>query len=114
MSNPQEQLKQRIVEALKAITAFAMQADEILEALSQDNKAKFSAIFPEDSIFNTKATRFLPYIQELDHDLNNLPDMDDQTFEDQLTELVKKMEAIQGVLQRFHQARDYKDKPEHH
>lgn len=108
----QDVLHQRIEDALKAITAFAIQADEILEALAKDNKAKFSAIFPEESLFKTRGNRFLPYIEELDQDFKSLPDINDQVFEIQLTELVKKMEAIQSVLQRFHEARDYDDDAE--
>jgi hypothetical protein len=105
-------LHQRIEEALKAIVPFALQADEILEGLSQENKAKFKAIFPENSPFKTAGNRFLPYMEELDEDFKNLPEMHDAAFETLLTDIVKKMEVIQIVLQGFHQLRDYEDEEE--
>ncbi len=105
-------IHQRIEEALKAIIPFALQADEILDGLSQENKAKFKAIFPEDSPFKTSGNRFLPYMEELDADFKNLPDMQDQAFEILLTDLIKKMEAIQNVLQAFHSLRDYENDDE--
>ena len=66
-------LHQSIEDALKAIIPFAQQADEIIEALNADKKAKFSAIFPSDSLFQTSSTRFLPYIEELDKNFQALP-----------------------------------------
>ncbi|EAT11577.1 hypothetical protein HF888_12350 [Bermanella marisrubri] len=106
-------LHQRIEDALKAIIPFAQQADEIIEALKAENKAKFTAIFPQDSIFQTTANRFLPYIEELDKDYQALPeDVNDPAFEPLLKDLVKKMELIQLILQEFHNARDYDDEEE--
>ncbi|NVK37838.1 MAG: hypothetical protein HWE18_07940 [Gammaproteobacteria bacterium] len=105
-------IHQRIEEALKAIIPFALQADEILDGLSQENKGKFKAIFPEDSPFKTSGNRFLPYMEELDADYKSLPEMQDPVFETLLTDLVKKMEAIQHVLQAFHSLRDYDDEDE--
>lgn len=105
-------INQRIEEALKAIVPFALQADEILDGLSQDNKAKFKAIFPEDSLFTATGNRFLPYMEEIDVDFKALPDQQDAAYEVLLTSLVKKMEAIQLVLQSFHQLRDYENEDE--
>ena len=105
-------INQRIEEALKAIVPFALQADEILDGLSQDNKAKFKAIFPEDSIFTASGNRFLPYMEEIDNDFKALPEQQDPAYETLLTRLVKKMEAIQLILQSFHQLRDYDDEKE--
>ncbi|MFY0641773.1 MAG: hypothetical protein JXR16_12055 [Bermanella sp.] len=109
---PDNVLHQRIEEALKAIVPFALQADEILEGLSQENKAKFKAIFPDNSPFKTAGNRFLPYMEELDEDFKSLPEMNDPAFEALLTDIVKKMEVIQIVLQGFHQLRDYDDEEE--
>ncbi|WP_396588906.1 hypothetical protein [Bermanella sp. R86510] len=107
MSHP---VFQRIEEALKAIIPFAQQADEIIEELNAEDKAKFTAIFPKHSLFRVEANRFLPYIEELDHDYQNLPsDVQDPAFEPLLTDLVKKMERLQMILQQFHDTRDYGD-----
>src|SRR5690554_5280791 len=106
-------LHQRIEDALKAIIPFAQQADEIIEALNAEKKAKFSAIFPSDSLFQTSSTRFLPYLEELDRDYQALPtDIHDPAFEPLLKTLVKKMELIQRILQDFHNSRDYTDAQE--
>lgn len=105
-------INQRIEDALKAIVPFALQADEILDGLSQENKAKFKAIFPEESLFTTTGNRFLPYMEEIDVDFKALPEQQDVAYEMLLTSLVKKMEAIQLVLQSFHQLRDYEDEDE--
>lgn len=108
-------LHQRIEDALKAIIPFAQQADEIIEALNAEKKAKFSAIFPSDSLFQTSSTRFLPYIEELDKNFQALPqDVNDPDFEQLLKNIVKKMELIQRVLQDFHSSRDYDDAQESH
>jgi hypothetical protein len=105
-------INERIEDALKAIVPFALQADEILESLSQDNKAKFKAIFPEDSVFTTTGNRFLPYMEEIDQDFKALPEQQDEAFKPLLTSLIKKMESIQLILQSFHQLRDYEDDTE--
>lgn len=105
-------INQRIEEALKAIVPFALQADEILEGLSQENKAKFKAIFPEDSLFDASGNRFLPYMEEIDENFKALPTAQDPAYEALLTQLVKKMESIQLVLQSFHQLRDYGNESE--
>lgn len=106
-------LHQRIEDALKAIIPFAQQADEIIEGLNAENKAKFSAIFPSDSLFQTSSTRFLPYIEELDKNFQALPqDVSDADFEQLLKNLVKKMELIQRILQDFHNSLDYDDAQE--
>lgn len=105
-------INERIEDALKAIVPFALQADEILDSLSQENKAKFKAIFPEDSLFTATGNRFLPYMEEIDADFKALPEPQDAAYETLLTSLVKKMEAIQIILQAFHQLRDYDDEDE--
>lgn len=101
-------IHQRIEDALKVMVPFASQADDILNALKQENKGNFSAIFPKHSLFRTVALRFLPYMEELDQDLKALPtDMQDPAFEPLLTDLMKKLETTQQVLNSFHELRDY-------
>jgi hypothetical protein len=101
-------IHQRIEEALKIMVPFSIQADEALDQLKQDQKANFSAIFPKHSLFKTVDTRFLPYMEELDNDLLNLPqDMQDPAFEPLLTDILKKLETTQQVLNSFHELREY-------
>lgn len=101
-------IHQRIEETLKIMVPFALQADEILNELSKEQKGNFSAIFPKHSLFKTVAIRFLPYMEELDQDFKNLPtDLQDPAFEPLLTELMKKLETTQQVLNSFHELREY-------
>lgn len=101
-------IHQRIEDALKVMVPFSVQADEILDELKQEQKGNFSAIFPKHSLFKTVAVRFLPYMEELDQDLKNLPtDFQDPAFEPLLTDLMKKLETTQQVLNSFHELREY-------
>jgi hypothetical protein len=101
-------IHQRIEEALKIMVPFAIQADEVLEQLKQEQKGNFSAIFPKQSLFKTVDIRFLPYMEELDADLKVLPtDVQDPAFEPLLTDLMKKLETMQKVLNSFHELREY-------
>lgn len=106
-------IHQRIEDALKVMLPFAAQADEILDDLKQEQKGNFSAIFPKHSLFKTVAVRFLPYMEELDQDLKNLPeDVQDPAFEPLLTDLMKKLETTQHVLNSFHELREYDEEAE--
>lgn len=97
----------RILESLKEMTPMAQAADEILESLQQENKGRFASIFPKHDLFKVEAKRFLPYIEEVDIDLKNLPkDMQDPAFEPLLTDLMKKIEVLYQVLGSFHEIRD--------
>ncbi|MFT6152928.1 MAG: hypothetical protein ACJA0E_001562 [Bermanella sp.] len=101
-------IHQRIEEALKIMVPFAIQADEVLDQLKQDQKGNFSAIFPKDSFFKTVSTRFLPYMEELNADLKLLPeDVQEPAFEPLLTDIMNKLETMQQVLNSFHELREY-------
>jgi len=101
-------IHQRIEEALKVMVPFSIQADEILDSLKEENKGNFSSIFPKHSLFKTVAVRFLPYMEELDQDFKNLPtDIQDPAFEPLLTDIMKKLETTQHVLNSFHELREY-------
>lgn len=99
-------IHQRIEDNLKELLPLAQQADEILQTLSQDNKAKFSAIFPKHNLFKCASKQFLPYLEELDQDLKALPQIQDPAFEPLLTDLMKKIEVTNQVLASFHEIRD--------
>ena len=96
----------RIKENLQEVLPLAQEADEILVSLSQEGKAKFSAIFPKHDLFQSDSKLFLPYVEEIDKDLKNLPDTYDPAFEDLLRDLMKKIEVLNHVLAIFHEIRD--------
>ncbi len=99
-------IHKRIEDNLKEILPFAQKADEILLALKEENKGRFSAIFPKHSLFNVQATRFLPYLEEVNTDLEKLPQPQDAAFEVLLTDLLRKIELLHQVLASFHEIQD--------
>lgn len=99
-------IHKRIEDNLKEILPLAQGADETLQSLSQEGKAKFSAIFPKHDLFKADSKLFLPYLEEIDQDLKNLPDTYDEAFEDLLRDLMKKIEVLNHVLAAFHEIRD--------
>ena len=100
-------IHKRIEDNLKEILPYAQKADEILQSLKQENKGRFSSIFPKHSLFKAQATLFLPYLEEVNSDLVNLPqDPQDAAFEPLLTDLLKKIELLHQVLGSFHEIKD--------
>ncbi len=99
-------IHKRIEDNLKEILPYAQKADEILQSLKQENKGRFSAIFPKHSLFTTQAVQFLPYLEEVSEDLKKLPEAQDPAFETLLTDLLKKIELLHQVLGSFHEIQD--------
>ncbi len=99
-------IHKRIEDNLKEILPFAQKADEILLSLKEENKGRFSAIFPKHSLFNVQATLFLPYLEEVNADLEKLPQPQDLAFETLLTDLLRKIELLHQVLASFHEIQD--------
>jgi len=99
-------IHKRIEDNLKEILPLAQKADEILVDLKLENKGRFSAIFPEHSLFKVQATLFLPYLEEASSDLKSLPEPQDPAFEILLTDLLKKIELLHQLLGSFHEIQD--------
>ena len=102
----EQHIKDRITESLKVLAAQAQAADEILDGLKQDNKGRFASIFPKHSTFNTTAIRFLPYLEEVDNELQNLPPMTESTFQPSLQSLMNKLGMLHEILNVFHEIKD--------
>lgn len=104
-------IHKRIEDNLKEILPYAQKADEILQSLKQEKKGRFSAIFPKHSLFKAQATLFLPYLEEVNSDLEALPqDPQDSAFEPLLTDLLRKIELLHQVLGSFHEIKDEEQK----
>ena len=101
-----QHIKQRITDSLKALTQQAMAADEILTTLAQENIGRFSAIFPKHKTFRTTATRFLPYLEEINLQVENLPPMTEDAFQPELQSVMNKMGMLFEILNTFHEIRD--------
>ncbi len=102
----EQHIKDRITESLKELATQAQAADEILDGLKNDNKGRFTSIFPKHSTFKTTAIRFLPYLEEVDSELQNLPPMTEKAFQPSLQSLMNKLGMLHEILNVFHEIKD--------
>ncbi|MGQ8364988.1 hypothetical protein [Glaciecola sp. 1036] len=79
----------------------AVDADNNLDKLQKDGKGKFAAIFPDDSPFETSSKRFIPYVQEIASDVEQLQQLSEQEIKAALPETVKKLELLLATLVKF-------------
>ncbi|MFT5163578.1 MAG: primosomal protein N'' [Alteromonadaceae bacterium] len=74
----------------------AVDADQQIIALKKQGMAKFSSIFPKQSLFVTTGNAFMPYVSELSEDIEQFKH--NQADENQLALILKKMEQLLKVL----------------
>ncbi|MEM0912535.1 MAG: hypothetical protein AAGJ37_16280 [Pseudomonadota bacterium] len=101
-SNVMNKVLSSLNENLQMIYRKAVDADNALDALQTSGNGKFTAIFPDDTVFNAKSKRFLPYVQEVTNDIEGLR-ADDEDVEKQLPLIVKKIELLLTTLIEFKQ-----------
>ena len=101
-----EQVIEKITGNLKALYPLAQAADEQLDILKKQNKGKFTAIFQKDSVFTAHSDRFLPYMVEVAEQLASLRKLDGNSYNQQLKELLYKIQQMHQVLQQFHAIKD--------
>ena len=95
-------VQEKLNNNLKDIYPLAQKADEQLEQLKEEDKGKFVAIFPQDSGFNVRANRFLPYLIELSEDIQALPELPEPDLPQQLQKLAGKIQLMHKILGKFH------------
>lgn len=87
-------LKQ-LQENIKIIYHASVDADRMLIELRKDNKAGFNKIFSEETAFRTQATTFLPYVEELAEDLQEIQtDDSDDHYKTLLPSMIVKIELL--------------------
>lgn len=101
-----QEIQDKLTLTLKDIYTLALSADEQLEILQKEEKGKFSAIFQQDAGFSASANRFLPYLIELNEEIQSLPIMEPENQKDKIQGIMKKMRMIHEVLARFHSIKD--------
>ena len=101
-----EAVVNKITDSLKALYPLAQSADEQLEILKKQNKGKFSAIFPKDSLFTAESDRFLPYMVEVANELTELLKVENDVYVERLTTLMHKVHLMHDVLGKFHMIKD--------
>ena len=109
MNQNRQAIQQRIEDNLKGLVQPAQLADEILESLKAQNLGRFDAIFPKHSAFTCRATRFLPYLEEVSADTNELSKLPDSAFELGVQNLLTKIGMLHQILATFHEIRDDSD-----
>lgn len=104
---------QNIIEAFRQSLASAYQqaieCDKFLEEIKTEGHGKFEAVFAKG--FETKADRFLPYVEEVGKTFYELTENNQNRLDQQsITELVKKLEQLFLVQAQFMQAFNNADK----
>lgn len=100
-----QQIHQHIQATLKDIYRKALDADKTLDALQQANQGKFVSVFAQDAGFATRAKRFLPYVEELSTQFQELQAASEEQQKNLLPDFVSKLELILKTLATFKSAK---------
>ena len=96
---------EKLHENLQVLYRKAVDADQALEQLKGQGKAKHSSVFPKEAGFQVTSERFAPYIAELSDDIASLVELkekqEEKTFNSSLSTVVKKMESLFVTLAQF-------------
>ena len=85
--------------SMQEIYRKAVDADAKIVELKKQGMAKFSSIFPQDTLFNCNGNAFIPYVSEIADDIDLFKqDLNDKT---KLTAILKKMEQLLKLLSAF-------------
>jgi len=96
-----ENVLKQLHENLKMIYHKAVDADKQLELLRQQKKAGFAQIFTSDSAFTNHANTFLPYVEELAADLQEIQTDNEAHYKTLLPNIVVKIEQLFKMLNAF-------------
>ncbi|WP_153914137.1 prephenate dehydrogenase [Shewanella sp. TC10] len=99
---PYTQVIKQLKESLQTGYRQAIDADKRLDELRQAGHGKFVAIFTEEQGFTQKSNRFLPYVQELANELEELQSLTHIPPE-ALEAHVQKIAALLKTLHLFKQ-----------
>ncbi|MCL6268811.1 hypothetical protein M3P05_02455 [Sansalvadorimonas sp. 2012CJ34-2] len=101
-----QDIQTKLTASLKDLYTKSQKADEILESLQKDKKGNFTAIFQQDSGFNARANRFLPYLVELSDEVQSLPIMESENQVPKIQQILIKIKLMHEVLSQFHSLED--------
>ncbi len=101
-----EQIQTHLIEALKELYPLAMKADEQLEQLQSEDKGKFTAIFQKEAGYGVEANNFLPYLIELNDEIQSLKMMEPQNQQNKIKQILAKIKEMHKVLANFHNIND--------
>lgn len=96
-----ENVLKQLKENLKIIYHKAVDADKQLELLRQQKKGGFTHIFADDTPFKNHADTFLPYVEELAADLQEIQVDNEEHYKTLLPSIVIKIELLLKMLNAF-------------
>lgn len=88
----------QLQENVKIIYHKAVDADKLLEELRQQKKASFAQVFASDTAFRNHSDTFLPYVEELAADLQEIQTDDEDHYKKLLPNIVVKIELLFKML----------------
>jgi len=91
----------QLQENVKIIYHKAVDADKMLAELREQKKATFSQVFAADTAFKNHADTFLPYVEELAADLQEIQTDDEEHYKKLLPNIVVKIELLFKMLASF-------------
>lgn len=88
---------------LKDLYRKAVDADNMINELKKQGHGKFSAIFPEQQLFDIKADKFMPYLEHTAEEILKLKESQGsaQQNQQQIELIVKKLHMLHTTLADF-------------
>jgi len=96
-----ETVLKHLQENVKIIYHKAVDADKQIEILREQKKAGFAQIFSSDTGFKNHSDTFLPYVEELAADLQEIQTDDEDHYKKLLPNIVVKIELLFKMLTTF-------------
>ena len=96
-----ETVLKHLQENVKIIYHKAVDADKQIELLRENKKAGFAQIFSADTAFKNHSDTFLPYVEELAADLQEIQTDDEDHYKKLLPNIVVKIELLFKMLTTF-------------
>ncbi|MFT6984500.1 MAG: primosomal protein N'' [Psychromonas sp.] len=96
-----ENVLKQLQENLKIIYHKAVDADKQLELLREQQKVGFTQIFTDNNAFKNHSTTFLPYVEELAADLQEIQTDSEEHYKKLLPAIVVKIELLFKTLSSF-------------
>tara|TARA_B100000700_G_scaffold83753_1_gene94293 strand:- start:687 stop:1007 length:321 start_codon:yes stop_codon:yes gene_type:complete len=103
MSEAIDRVDKQLQEHLRVLYRQVVDADQYLDDLREQGKAKFDSIFIEQTAFETKGNRFQPYLQEVTKNVEAWQlERDNEAL---LKTIVEQLQLLTETLARLKQIR---------
>ena len=96
-----ETVLKHLQENVKIIYHKAVDADKKLMLLREQKKASFAQIFSADTAFKNHADTFLPYVEELAADLQEIQTDNEEHYKTLIPVIMIKIELLFKMLSAF-------------